>query len=128
MPPQLIHYYSIFPVYCAIIMSMDQLFLRVKVAAHLLGISEHTLRRLCDVGKIPAVNVSTNFTHAVWRVPISYVEEAMCGQARWKYPNAVKRQTWKKSEAKRLINVKMKEVESMDKNAIRFSNEEQEDE
>lgn len=108
---------------------MDELLLRVKVAAHILGIDPRTVRKLCEQGRIPAVDVSSAVgnNHHVWRIPISYVEDAISGSARWKYPHKVKRRTWLKTTARNMIAAKLKEVESMDRNEIRWSNDEGED-
>ena len=81
---------------------MDQILFRLPVVAQLFGVGVETIRRLCQHGRIPAVNLGT-FTHAQWRIPLSFIDGAMRGEARWKYPRVLKRQCVNRSTAEKRI-------------------------
>lgn len=91
----------------------------------LFGISEETVRRLCQSGRIPAVNVGVS-TSAQWRIPLSYIDAAMRGEARWKYPKSLRRQCVTKRVAQRRIAHVEAELERIARNQVTWEDEEDE--
>ena len=62
-----------------------------RVVAELFGCSRQSVYYMCRNGSIPAINIGRPDS-PLWRVPLSFIEKAMRGEARWKYPKALKRQ------------------------------------
>lgn len=102
---------------------MDEMFLRIPVAAHLLCMHPQTLRRLCAKGRVPCVNLGAGDRARGYRVPLSYIKKAICGQARWKYPTQIRRQAVTERTTDKLISQGLKDWEKIEKNEIRWSND-----
>lgn len=54
--------------------------LDAREAASMLGVDHRTVRRLCEQGKIPAVDVSTKRGRHVWRIPRDRFERYVEGE------------------------------------------------
>lgn len=106
-------------------MQIEQVLFRPKVVAHLFGVSDATIRNLCQQGRIPAVNLGS-FTHSRWMVPLSFVQEAMRGAARWKYPRALKRQCVSRRVAQRRIAQVNDEMARIARNETNWEDEDDE--
>lgn len=74
------------------------------VVAHLFGVSRMTICHLCRTGQIPTVNLGS-FSRPRWRIPLSFIEGAYRGEARWKYPKVLKRQQLKHSRQMTLTKI-----------------------
>lgn len=103
---------------------IDQILYRPKVVAQLFGVAEETIRRLCHDGRIPAVNLGT-WTHARWRIPLSFIEQAMRGEARWKYPKVLKRQCINRSVALRRLSRVNDEMARIARNEAEWSDDDE---
>jgi hypothetical protein len=94
----------------------EQILYSPKVVAVLFDCTYETVLRLCKEGRIPAVNLGT-FKCPRWRVPLSFLEKAMWGVARWKFPRFVRRTCRRADQARRAIAraaAEVKRLESLD--------------
>jgi hypothetical protein len=62
----------------------------------------------------------------MWRIPLSFIEEAMRGEARWKYPRHFKRQCVKRVTARNRIVQVSREMEKIAQNEKEWGDEDDE--
>lgn len=125
MPTQLymiITYSSYNRLYYVIIPPMENMLLRIPVAAHLLGIHSQTLRRLCARKMIPCSDIGTGGMRC-YRIPLDYVRRALRGEARWKFPPQLRRKAITERTADMLIKQGLEEWKTIQANETRWSND-----
>lgn len=104
---------------------IDQILYNVRVVGQLFGVTNTTVRTMCRNGRIPCVNLGT-FTRPRWRIPLNFIEEAMRGEARWKYPKRFKRQCISRAAAQRKIAHVNDELARIAGNEKKWSDDEDE--
>lgn len=92
---------------------MDQKFFRVRVVAKVFGVTSGTIEKYVRLGRIPAVNLGT-ITSPRWWIPLSWLESAMRGEARWKYPDAIRPQCRRAETADKIITRVLDQEKKLD--------------
>lgn len=93
--------------------AMDQKFFRPRVVAKVFGMSCGTIFKYIRLGRIPAVNLGT-VTSPRWWIPLSWLTSAMRGEARWKYPDAIRPKCRRAATAEKIITRVLDEEKKLD--------------
>jgi hypothetical protein len=92
---------------------IDQKFFRPRVVAKVFGCTYDTIAKYIRAGRIPAVNLGS-IASPRWWIPLSWLESAMRGEARWKYPESIRPVCRTEKTAEKLLVQALDEEKKLD--------------